>query len=158
MVELIPHVYSQREAIRILGEDNKETIARLNPNPGQGTILNDDGEPVMYDLSVGHYDVDVKSGPSFGTQREEAREALMEIMRAVPGAAEWLADIFFENLDMPGAEKIAERARILVEAKIASLMPQPPPSPMPQGMPPQGAPMPPGNGQMPMPPPGMPPG
>lgn len=148
MVELIPHVYSTREAVRILGEDNTETLVRLNPNPGQGTILNDDGEPVMYDLSVGHYDVDVKAGPSFGTQREEAREAMLEIIRSVPGAAQYMADLLFETFDWPGAEKLTERAKMLVEAQIAQLAPPPPP----QGMPPQGVPPgmapPPGNGGM----------
>ena len=152
MVELIPHIYSTREAVRILGEDNEETIVNLNPNPGQGTILNDDGEPVLYDLTVGHYDVEVKSGPSFGTQREEAREAMMEIIRSVPGAGQYMADLLFETFDWPGADKLAERARMLVQAQIAQLMPQP--APPPQGMPPQG----PGNGQMPpIPPQGIPP-
>lgn len=145
MVEIIPHVYSSREAIRILGEDNEETVVNLNPNPGAGTILNDDGEPVLYDLSVGHYDVDVRSGPSFGTQREEAREAMMEIIRSVPGAAQFMADLMFETFDWPGSEKLAERARMLVQAQMAQMMPQPPQ----MSPPPQGAPMPPMNGGLP---------
>lgn len=153
MVELIPHVYSSRSAVRILGDDNEETIAQLNPNPGTGTVMGPDGEPLLYDLSVGHYDVDVKAGPSFGTQREEAREAMMEIVRSVPDAGMYMADLLFESFDWPGADKLAERARMLVEAKMAQAMPPPPPPP---GMAPPGPPMP-WNGQMPPPPPGMPP-
>ena len=148
LVELIPHVYSSREAIRILGEDNAELVVNLNPNPGLGTIFNDDGEPLLYDLTVGHYDVDVKSGPSFGTQREEAREAMLEVIRSVEGAGMYMADVLFESFDWPGAEKIAERARLFVEANMARLNPQPPATPpMPPPSAPPQQPFPPGQGQ-----------
>lgn len=151
IVELIPHIYSQRETIRILGDDEAEVVVNLTPNPGDGPVMNDDGTPMLYDLTVGHYDVDVKAGPSFGTQREEAREAMLEIIRSVPGAAQYMADLMFDTFDWPGADKLAERAKIIVQSQLAQLAPQPEqmqPAPMPgNGLPPAS-----GQGMPPIPP------
>jgi hypothetical protein len=137
LVEIIPHLYSGREAARILGDDGKEAVVRLAQS-GQGTTLNDDGEPVIYDLSVGHYDVDIDSGPSYATQREEAREVIVELIRSLPGAAPYMADILFRNMDFQGADELAERAKLLMQMQMT------PPGQAPQGQPPQGQPMPPG--------------
>jgi hypothetical protein len=137
LVEIIPHLYSGREAARILGEDGKEAVVRLAQS-GQGTTLNDDGEPVIYDLSVGHYDVDIDSGPSYATQREEAREVIVELIRSLPGAAPYMADILFRNMDFQGADELAERAKLLMQMQMT------PPGQAPRGPPPGGQPMPPG--------------
>jgi len=109
LVEIIPAVYSQRQTVRILGEDMKEKVIKL----GQSG----DGEK-LYDLSVGRYDVTVKSGPSYSTQREETRETLIEIMRSVPDAGQYIGDIMLEHMDFQGADKVAKRLRMLLPQAI----------------------------------------
>ena len=55
-----------------------------NPVGGQlgGTVTNEQGNPVMeavlamHDLRVGKYDLVIKAGTSYTTQREEAVEAI----------------------------------------------------------------------------------
>lgn len=113
LVELIPHLYSERESIRILGDDMKEKVIRLTQDNGPPQF-GPDGKPLLYNLSVGKYDVTVSSGPSFATQRQEARETLIEIMRQVPDAAPVLGDVLLENMDFPGAEKVAKRLKALL--------------------------------------------
>ena len=141
LVEIIPHVYSQRDSIRILGEDMADEVIDLKATT--------EDEELLYDLSVGNYDVTVKAGPSYATQREETREALIEIMRAVPGAAQFIGDIVMEHMDFQGADKVAERLRMLLPPQIQQAEGiQPPqgqpnmaagmPPQMPQGMPPNG--------------------
>jgi hypothetical protein len=97
----------------------------------------------LYDLSVGKYDVTVQTGPSYSTQREETRETLIEIMRAVPAAAPFIGDILLEHLDFVGADKVAQRLKLLLPPQIqaAEGIAQPQQPGMPQGqpgMPPQG--------------------
>jgi len=101
LVEIIPSVYSERESVRILGEDSKEKVAKLTTEAGGGKGL--------YNLSIGKYDVTVDTGPSFATQRVEARETLIEIMRQVPDAAPVLGDVLLDNMDFSGADRIAKR-------------------------------------------------
>ncbi len=72
-------------------------------------------EPVMvpvtkvYDLTAGKYDLVVKTGPSFTTRREEAATQLTEAMRSIPQAAPILLPEIFKNLDLPGADEIAQK-------------------------------------------------
>lgn len=112
LTDIIPAVYKDRQSVRILGEDRAESVALLMGS-NQGQILSPDGER-MYDLSVGVYDVDVKSGPSFSSQREETRQTLTEIMRAIPDSAVYIGDVLMEHMDFVGADKIANRLKMLL--------------------------------------------
>jgi hypothetical protein len=60
---------------------------------------------------VGKYDVTVSSGPSYATQREETREIMIEIMRAMPESAPILGDVLMEHMDFQGADKVAKRLK-----------------------------------------------
>lgn len=119
LVEVIPHVYTEQQTVRILGVDDVEKVVILKqqgqmvPNPGQVGADDD----TLYDLSVGQYDVSIESGPTFATQREETRDTLIEIMRQVPGAGEVIGDKVVEHLDFVGADEIAERLRMLFQAR-----------------------------------------
>ena len=139
LVEIIPSVYSEREAVRILGEDQKDRIIKLTQE--DGGQLNADGESELYNLSVGRYDVMVESGPSYATQREEAREVLIEIMRTVPGSGLVIGDLLARNLDFVGADELEDRLKAMYQQSV-----QPPPG-IPGQVPGQ-IPVPPGlNGQ-----------
>lgn len=105
-------------------------------------------EEKLYDLSVGKYDVTVKTGPSYSSQREETREMLIQIMTQVEGAAALLGDILMEHMDFQGADKVAQRLKMLLPPQIqaAEGLPVTPPAPMMPGAPIPGAPAaPPGN-------------
>jgi|TARA_Y100000310_G_C20704273_1_gene833446 hypothetical protein len=116
IVEVIPSVYSTRETIRILGEDSTEKVIKLTQEAG-GT----QGDEKLYNLSVGRYDVTVKTGPSFSTQREETRETLIELMRAVPAAAPIIGDALMEHMDFIGNDKIAKRLKAMLPPEIRAL-------------------------------------
>lgn len=122
LVEVIPSVYSARDTIRILGEDSKEEVvqlARQGQNLGginTGQTL--DGEPKLYDLSVGRYDVTVSSGPSYQTQREETREFLLEMVSRQPDMAAIVGDKLIEHMDFPGADVIAKRLQAMLPPQI----------------------------------------
>lgn len=123
LLEIIPHVYTERETVRILGVDMKEKVARLvKENPpgkeGQASWKAEDGGEPMYNLTVGKYDVEVKQGPSYGTQREQTRETLTDIMTQVPGAAALLGDVLMDHMDFQGADKVSKRLQMLLPPQI----------------------------------------
>ena len=68
----------------------------------------------VFDLTAGKYDLTVKVGPSFTSQREEAANQMVELMRVFPQAAPVIGDLLAQNLDWPGADKISERLAALV--------------------------------------------
>ena len=110
LVDMIPHVYNEARVIRVLGEDAQPQTVQIN----QQVMMPDEPEPRIYDLTTGRYDVAVKAGPSFTTQREEAATQMMELLRAFPQAAPVIGDIVARNLDWPGAEEISERLKQLI--------------------------------------------
>ena len=121
LVDIIPSVYSERETIRILGEDQAEEVVQLTQEAGGSLEEGMTGDKKLYNLSVGRYDVTVKTGPSFSTQREETRETLIELMRAVPGAAGVVGDALLEHMDFQGADRIAKRLKAMLPENIRSL-------------------------------------
>lgn len=133
LIDLIPHVYSTPRILRILQPDGKPQMVPVNQvhqspvlgldgkpqpqiDPATGKpVMGPDGNPAiktvekMLDLTVGKYDLVVKAGPSFATQREQIVQMCTEIIRVFPAAAPVLADLIFRNYDMPGADEVADR-------------------------------------------------
>ncbi len=112
LIECIPSIYSERQTIRILGDDEAERVVRVARANGVAPTA-DDPDGKIYDLSTGKYDVTVKVGPNYATQREETALALQELIRAYPPAAEVLGDLMVKNMDWPGADDAAKRIQFL---------------------------------------------
>ena len=135
LVEIIPSVYGARQTIRILGQDQTDKVVRLAQNSAIMGAKSEtiDNDQTIFNLDQGRFDVTVSAGPSYSTQREEAREAMIEVMRQVPAAAPVLGDKLMELLDFQGAKEIAERLKMLLPPNIQQaegVAPQ-----MPQQMP-----------------------
>ena len=111
-----------------MGEDNTTKPVKINQTLPDGTVLND--------MSKGNFDVRVSTGPSYTTKRVETAEMLMELTRSVPKIGELGADILVDNLDISGADKLAERLRKtlppeLLEDEDGEPIPTAPPPPPP---------------------------
>jgi len=123
LIEIIPSIYSPRETIRILGEDMAPKVVKLVKQgqmaPQQGADTpNDKPEDRLYSLDVGKYDVVVKTGPSYSTQREQAVTQLIELVRSAPQAAPIIGDILVSNMDIPGAQEIAKRLKKMLPPQL----------------------------------------
>lgn len=71
----------------------------------------------IYDITAGKYDLTVKVGPAFATQREEARGEIVEIIRAVPASAPVLGPMYLRNSDWPGADEAADKIEAMQEGQ-----------------------------------------
>jgi len=113
LVDLIPKVYDTARVVRILGEDGKED--KVSIDPGRQKAVQSDKDPVtgaikeIYNPGVGRYDVTVAVGPSYGTKRQEAFEALTEMSSRNPQLLQVAGDLIMKAADFPMAEQIAER-------------------------------------------------
>jgi len=122
LVDIIPAVYSVRQSIRILGEDQKINVVNLTQDIGGiAETVAGGKDKRLYNLSIGKYDVEVKTGPSYATAREETRETLIEIMRQVPQAAPFISDVLLDHMDFVGADKVAERLKSMLPPEIRQL-------------------------------------
>ena len=102
--QLIPIVYDTARTIRVIGEDDSVTLARIN----------DPGHPEALDITSGRYDVSIDTGPSYTTKRVEASENMTELMRVFPQAAAVIGDLYVKAQDWPMSEEIAKRLKALL--------------------------------------------
>lgn len=121
IVDAIPSVYSERETLRILGEDMVEKVIRLKTPANEAWAQSTGSTDNLYDLSTGKYDVSVESGPSYMSQREETREVFIEMMRAMPQVAPYISDFLMDHMDFQGAQKLSKRLKLLLPPNIQKL-------------------------------------
>ena len=121
ILDLIPHIYSQDRVLRIIGQDEQPQTVRVNaPFQSKEEMLPDHAKDQMeainsvYDLRVGKYDVVVKAGPSYTTQREEARNSMIALLQAFPQAAQVTGDLVVESMDWPNADAFAKRLKAIL--------------------------------------------
>ena len=68
--------------------------------------------------ATGTYDVVVTVGPSFTTQRTEARQSMSEFIQYYPQSAPLIGDLYAKSMDWPGAEEVAKRLEFLLPPEI----------------------------------------
>ena len=104
ILDLIPKIYDTQRVVRIIGADGTPDIVTLN----QPVQTAEGIEKVLNDVTVGEYDVVMDTGPAFQTRRQQAVEAMMPLM-AKEEIFQAAGDLFFRNMDFPGADTIADR-------------------------------------------------
>ena len=121
IVDLMPMIYSKPRMMRVLGEDGVPQTVAVNQQLTkeqemlQGEMMEQrEAMDAIYDLTVGKYDVTVKAGPSYTTQREEARESMIALLQAFPQAASVTGDLVVDAMDWPNADIFAKRLKSLL--------------------------------------------
>lgn len=107
-VEVIPRIYDSERVLRLRFEDGEGDWVQIN----QTVRDEESGKDVLvHDIAAGKFDVTVKAGPSYQTQRMEAADSLMQFVQAVPSAGGVVLDLIAKNMDWPGSQEIAARLK-----------------------------------------------
>lgn len=115
IVGMIPYVYDTPRIIRLLGLDGKEILQPINqPWKDEG-----DNELPPVDLTIGRYDIVLKAGPGYATQRMEAVDKLTNLMQYAPAIAAVLADPIVDLMDIPKVgDKIVNRLEAMLPPQV----------------------------------------
>lgn len=116
LVDLIPKVYDSKRVLRIIGQDGETSNVTVDPSLPRASAKI--GKQTIYNMNVGIYDVAVSSGPSYTTKRQEAAEGMAQIFQGNPQLMSVIGDLFFRNLDWPGADDIADRLKLMLPPNI----------------------------------------
>lgn len=100
ILDLIPKIYDTQRVMRIIGADGQPDLVTINEMSEVGQVLND--------VTVGQYDVVMDVGPGYNSKRQMAVEVMAPIM-AQPEIFQAAGDLWFRNMDFPGADVIADR-------------------------------------------------
>ena len=130
IVDLIPKIYDTERVARIVGLDGEVDRVKINPNQPMpvNRIVDENGIEIekIYNPSVGRYDVCVTTGPSYMTKRQEALDAMSQLLQANPNLWAIAGDLFVKNMDWPGAEEMAERFAKTIDPALMSDDDKPP--------------------------------
>ena len=124
LVDLIPKIYDTQRIARIIGEDGETKMVKINPDQPQpvNKIVNEQGIVIekIYNPGVGKYDVVATTGPGYATKRQEALEAMAQLLQGNPQLWQVAGDLFVKNMDWPGAQEMSKRFAKTIDPKFLS--------------------------------------
>ena len=124
LVDLIPKIYDTQRIARIIGEDGETSMVKMDPmQPEPVRKIQDQNGIVIekiYNPGVGKYDVVVTTGPGYATKRQEALEAMAQLLQGNPELWKVAGDLFVKNMDWPGAQEMSKRFAKTIDPKITS--------------------------------------
>ena len=125
IVNLIPKIMDTQRIGRIIGVDGEVSMARIDPEQQQPvTEIRDHvtGAVIekIYNPGIGEYDVMVTTGPGYMTKRQEALDAMGQILQNNPQLWAAAGDLFVKNMDWPGAQEMAARFKKILDPRVLS--------------------------------------
>jgi hypothetical protein len=124
LVDLIPKIYDTQRIARIIGEDGETKMVKINPDQAEpvNKIVDQNGIVIekIYNPGVGKYDVVATTGPGYATKRQEALEAMAQLLQGNPQLWTVAGDLFVKNMDWPGAQEMSKRFAKTIDPKFLS--------------------------------------
>jgi hypothetical protein len=108
IIGAIPKVYDATREQIILNEDGTNESVSLN------SVVYDNQtqqQVTINDLSVGEYNVNISVGAAYSSKQDQMVEAFTRIAAIDPTIMELARDVWFRNINQPGMEDVADRAR-----------------------------------------------
>lgn len=113
LIDLIPKIYDTQRVIKIMAEDGVEHEVTVDPNAQQAFQAqqqqNAQKVQSIFNPTVGRYDVEADIGPAYATRRQEAFQAITQIIKEAPETMGKIGDLLFKAADFPMADEIAKR-------------------------------------------------
>jgi len=118
LIDLIPKIYDTPRILRILGEDGEESHVQLEPQAPKAYFEHkaktQEAVQAIFNPMIGRYDVQADAGPSYQTKRQEAFNAISQILTTSPDWAGIIGVLLFKAADFPMSDEIAERLERMV--------------------------------------------
>lgn len=118
MLYAIPRLYDTERIVRIRTIDDTEDFVEINKS-----IVDDQtGKTIfIHDINYGKYDAVVDTGPSYATQRQEAMENQLELLKVLPEATrQAVIHLIVKNMAVPGADEIYRILRKMLPDELKS--------------------------------------
>lgn len=106
------YYFEPGRVVRIVGDDGRSNTKAINqPVDAEGKPVqtSNGAAQVLNDITVGQYDVVMDTGPGYNTKRQEAVDSMTPLFERNEELLRIAGDIYFRNMDFPGADVIADR-------------------------------------------------
>lgn len=115
LIDIYPKLYDTKRILHVEGEDLSKRVITIDPEATEAIQRikkeTDTAEEIIFNPNVGEYEVLSDPGPNYATQRQQAWDAMAEILQRNMQLAAVIGDLLFKNGDFPGAQEIAERLK-----------------------------------------------
>ncbi len=111
--EWIPVIYDTERVAKIINAKGDEEEVMLDPNSPDAHHVKAVGDAIqrIFNPRIGDYEVVSDVGPDYATQRQEAFNAIVQILTQAPALIDKIGDLLFKVADFPLADEIAERLK-----------------------------------------------
>lgn len=122
LLDLIPKIYDTKRALQVLDEKGEKTWIMIDPDQKEAVRETQEmvreGEALKIALNpkIGEYECVSDPGPDYATQRQEAWNAITQIVVANKELVAVIGDLLFKYGDFPGADDIMERLQKEIKA------------------------------------------
>jgi Phage P22-like portal protein len=122
LLDLIPKIYDTKRALHVLDEKGEKFWIQIDPDQEEAVRemkdLKKDEEAVSlaFNPTIGEYECVSDPGPDYATQRQEAWNAVTQIIVANKELVAVIGDLLFKYGDFPGADDIMERLQKEIKA------------------------------------------
>lgn len=117
IVNMIPQYYNEGQEVRTLGMNGDTKTIRISKTSDS----KHNGNVPIINPSTGTYDVRVKAGPAYATLRQEASEALTEIVGKNPAMMAVLGPTWARMQDWPESEKVAKLLMLMAPPQVQAM-------------------------------------
>lgn len=111
LVCAMPTIYDTPRILRVISTEDDAKEIGINGARAEG-------QEETVDLSKGIYSVRVTTGAPFTTRRQEAAAFFSDVVTRQPDLMTVMGDLLFKNMDIAGAEAMANRMRKLIDPKL----------------------------------------
>ena len=117
-VEAIPQLYDTNRIVRIRLPDGNDDFVQINQAVKDGKSGN---QILIHDIAYGQYDVVLEAGSAYATQRQEAADLQMELLKVLgPDRAANIVHLIVQNLGVPGSDEVAAVLRKMLPTQLKS--------------------------------------
>lgn len=120
IIDMIPRIYTRERVAHIVGADGGHSTVRVTQG-GPAARVDQRGKVLSINPNVGRYDVRVKTGPSYTTQREDTAQQLADMIQAQPQLAPILGPMWARLKDIPEGDKISRLLLAMAPPQVQQL-------------------------------------
>jgi len=113
LIGIYPKLYDTKRILHVEGEDLSKKIITIDPDAKEAFKRikkeTETAEEIIFNPLVGEYEVLSDPGPNYATQRQQAWDAMTQIIASNKELTAIMGDLALKNGDFAGAQEMAER-------------------------------------------------
>ncbi len=120
LIGIYPKLYDTKRILHVEGEDLTKRVIQIDPDATEALQRlkqeTDTAEEIIFNPMVGEYEIVSDPGPNYATQRQQAWDAMADILKQNMDLVSIIGDQLFRNGDFAGAQEIADRMKKWIKA------------------------------------------